>query len=320
MKEKGLPLVDELRAFYTKVPAPPGNLIDGRRQMLAQAAALKPSTPPPAGVRRFFGRLRTAPTRAFAILAIVIFILATTGGGAVLASGSSLPGDLFYPLKLAVEDFRLSLSADPATQAELNMTFVVERVEDMKGLADRDEIIPDEVVTRMADQMDTVMTQTTAASSAEGPGLLEQLELGIIVQQFVLTKIQAGGSQEGNPTALNAALQVNERARLATDSAKGNANQLEHEYRVILSQPEEPSQEPPPVDNSAPLLYQNDGAAGDPQEPQGPQGPDDVPVEPAQSGNQSSPGAGTSEPDGTDEPDASQPDEPPSGASPASRP
>ena len=310
MKEKRLPLVDELRALYSQVPPPPGNLIDGRRQMLAQAAALKRSATPTGG-RRFLGRLRTAPTRALAILAIVIFILAATGGGGVLASGSSLPGDLFYPLKLAVEDFRLSLSADPATQAERNMTFVVERVEEMKGLADRDEIIPDEVVTRMADQMDTVMTQTTAASSEEGPGLLEQLELGIIVQQFVLTKIQAGGSQEGNPTALNAALQVNERARLATDSAKGNANQLEHEYRVILSQPEEPSQEPPPVDNSAPLLYQNDGAAGDPQGPQG-----DVPDEPAQNrgGNQSRPGAGTGEPD------ASQPDEPPSGASPASRP
>jgi len=312
MKEKQLPLVDELRALYSQVPPPPGNLIDGRQRMLAQAATSKRSATPPAGARRYLGRLRTAPTRALGILAIVLFILAATGGGVALASNSSLPGDLLYPVKLAVEDFRLSLSADPATQAEQNMTFVVERVEEMKGLADRDEIIPDEVVTRMADQMDTVMVQTSAASPEEGPDLLEQLQVKTKAQQQLLTQIQVEGSQEADPDALNAALQVNERARVAADSAEGDPNRLEHQYQILI-QPEEPLEEPQHIDNSAPLQDQNDGTAGDPQ---GPQGPDDVPVEPAQNqgGDPSSPGAGASGHDTT------QPAEPPSGARPANRP
>lgn len=314
MKEKGLALVDELRELYSQVPPPPGGLDEGRQQMMAQAAALKPSAPPAAG-RRFLGRLRTAPTRAVCILALVVFILAATGGSVALASGSSLPGDPLYPVKLAVEDFRLALTADPAAQAERNLTFVVERVEEMKGLADRDEIIPDEVVTRMADQMDTVMTKTTAASPEKGPDLLEQLELGILVQQYVLTKIQAEGSQEGNPDALNAALQVNQHARLAADSAKGDPNRLEHEYQ-ILTQPTEPLEEPQHVDNSDPH-QENNGTAGDPQgpqgpqdpqDPQGPQGPGDGPADPppGRGGNQNRPGAGNSGPDETVEPDPDQ--------------
>lgn len=238
-------LEEELEALYGRVPPPPGGLVEGRRRMFAEAAQ-RGFPPLPAKENRvpLLRRLRLAPAfRAFAICAVVIFALAFAGGGVVLASGGSLPGEMLYPIKLAVEDFRLSLTSDPVTQAERSMSFVSERVEEMRGLADKGEAIPDGVVTRMEQQIDQVVTQTAAASPDEGPGLVERLRDGMRQQQQVLEQIQATGSP-GDQSALNTALRLTVRAYQAADLAKGDPKRMQYEY-LHQARPEEPGAEAP---------------------------------------------------------------------------
>jgi hypothetical protein len=293
-------LEEELKALYAQVPPPPGGLVEGRKRMFAEAA--QRGYPPlvTEGNRLpLFRRLRMAPAfRALVVCAVVVLTLALAGGSALLASGASLPGDMLYPVKLAVEDFRLSLTADPATRAERSMRFVGERVEEMRGLTDKGEMIPDGVVTRMEQQIDRVVIQAAAASPEQAPGLVECLREGMRLQGQALEQMRAGSSPE-DQTALNAALRITERAYQAADLAKGDPKRLEYEY-LHQGRPEEPGAEAPQPEYNDQHQNQNGEEVGDPQEAPAPgegpgpgtgtgAGPDPGPG----SGPGSGPGTGT---------------------------
>jgi hypothetical protein len=59
----------------------------------------------------------------FAATVLLIVLVAAAGGVSVRASGSSLPGDLLYPLKLAVQRTQLALTFDAARQHGLEVRF-----------------------------------------------------------------------------------------------------------------------------------------------------------------------------------------------------
>jgi hypothetical protein len=77
------------------------------------------------------------PVFAYLALALVI-VMAMVSGGVVtaLAAGSALPGDALYPLKLEVEQARLSLTTNPERQAELYLQFAEKRLDEMNALAE----------------------------------------------------------------------------------------------------------------------------------------------------------------------------------------
>lgn len=263
MEPRRLSLEERLSELYAKVPPPPGGLADGRAQMLAAAAQTEIRVLPPEGRRRVLLLRRFRAARAFRPLALsvlVLLVLTMAGGGVVWAASDSLPGDVLYPVKLAVEDFRLALIADPAAQAERSLSFVTERVEEIRGLADRGETIPDEVVTRMAEQVDRIVVEAAAVSPDQAPGLLEQLEEGMCLQQQTLERIQVKGSA-GDQEALNLALQITERARQAADLAKGDPGRLQYEY-MHQGEAQNATEESPPSESNHP--YQNGEIEGEP--------------------------------------------------------
>jgi hypothetical protein len=80
------------------------------------------------------------------IILIVTLLLSLLGGGTSYASQGSLPGDLLHPLKLAIEEFRLSVTPEEG-ETDLNLQFANERVEEVKELVDRGEY--DQIGTTM---------------------------------------------------------------------------------------------------------------------------------------------------------------------------
>jgi len=69
----------------------------------------------------------TAP----AILAVVIVL---AGGGTVLASRNSLPGDTLYPVKTAGEKVRLFTAVGPKAQAEISTSQAISRLEEVEQI------------------------------------------------------------------------------------------------------------------------------------------------------------------------------------------
>lgn len=302
-------LMDELGQLYAQIPAPPKGLAEGRERMLAAAALLEPALTArkSAGPIPLFRRLsKLSAFRVLSVLAVIIMVATATSGGVILVSASSLPGDRLYPVKLGVEDLRLSLTADPTMQVERNLRFVTERVEEMRGLAAHGETIPGDVVTRMEAQMDLAVGYTIVTPRENASALVEELGRRMYQQQKVLAQIQAEGSQKEDDGALNSALRLAERAYLAANLSEGDPLNMQIQYEQLGRLPEKPNQ-----NNEAPAGAE-EAPGAEPEAPQGEhseQGHNDA-VEPGNSNGANSSDESNSPGRQSNQPDSSGLEEP----------
>jgi hypothetical protein len=82
---------------------------------------------------QYFQSLR--PIAGKAILALGIAgLLVLFSGGLLFASAKSLPGDSLYPVKLVVEDIRVSLAHDNEARHKYEASYSLQRVEEVKSL------------------------------------------------------------------------------------------------------------------------------------------------------------------------------------------
>ena len=67
--------------------------------------------------------------------ALVLTILFSSMGGTAVLSAATLPDSPIYPIKLLLEEARLSMTNNPANQTALHLAFAAERAEEMAALA-----------------------------------------------------------------------------------------------------------------------------------------------------------------------------------------
>jgi len=169
------------------------------------------------------GWLRTPAQwwRGLLRVALSIALLLVMGSGAVSAAAGSLPGSPLYPLKLVVEDVRLTLTFSPPTRAQLYMRFANERTSEMVRLATAGRPVDEAVVGRMAQQLQGAVQ---AAESAGGDVMRELLELLIetsSAQQEVLSRASSEATAEAQ-AVLNAGAAIAEQtSRQAQEALQG---------------------------------------------------------------------------------------------------
>jgi hypothetical protein len=103
----------------------------------AYNSSLKAPSARSAGTSARFKPLLLRP--AFTYLAVVVIVFfALFGGGYVTASAANtaLPGDALYPIKLDLEQARVSLTRNRARQAELHLEFAQRRMDEINALSD----------------------------------------------------------------------------------------------------------------------------------------------------------------------------------------
>ncbi len=112
--------------------------------------------------RSFFAVLR--PSLAMvAVMAIVLL----AGGGVVVASGSSLPDNPLYQVKLATEAVRLALTPSDLGKAELNARFADARVDEIIKMADKGNVtLVEETTDRMNQNLVAVADLTSISKTA----------------------------------------------------------------------------------------------------------------------------------------------------------
>ena len=108
----------------------------------------------------FFG---WQPRWATAVIVVLVFLLAS--GGTVAAAGNSMPDEPLYPVKLATETVRLTLTPSALGKAELYVKLVDKRVEEIIRMADKGKM---KHVERTAQRLNTclVMAANLAAPEA----------------------------------------------------------------------------------------------------------------------------------------------------------
>jgi len=75
------------------------------------------------------------PRWATAVI-ISVFVLLAAGGGTVMASSNSLPGDTLYPVKLATESVQFTFAFSEEGTANLHAKFAERRAEEMARVAE----------------------------------------------------------------------------------------------------------------------------------------------------------------------------------------
>jgi hypothetical protein len=137
----------ELTLAVRATPAPqarPAAVHAGRQRMLKTAAAKQRSQAvSKSGLSRYAERIIIRITgkenpdmKLVTRLALATFVVAVliVGGGVTAASANALPGDALYPVKLTVDDLRLSLTGDPAARAQLEQQLQAARQQEVQAV------------------------------------------------------------------------------------------------------------------------------------------------------------------------------------------
>ena len=122
----------------------------------------KTPDPRPAAVFTWSRRVSSRPVFAYLTVTLLLLIAFIAGGAVTVhAASSALPGDALYPLKLNVEQARISLTADPERQAELHLEFAQNRLAELDALAALGQY---DRVASLAEQVNQQLTLAVAAA------------------------------------------------------------------------------------------------------------------------------------------------------------
>jgi hypothetical protein len=141
----------DLGVLAPSAPAPdPAFRLRARNRMLAAAGQRRRARRwnPLGGLPRPAARLAFAAAAAMALL--------VAGLTSAVASGNSLPGDAFYPIKLGVERAQLVITSDPVGRARLHAQFAEVRLEEAQRLVAAGRV---QDGVRQVDQYDTAVAQ-----------------------------------------------------------------------------------------------------------------------------------------------------------------
>jgi hypothetical protein len=238
----------ETRRYYQVVPESPGGLATGRERLLAAAAQQREQSGgrPSAGegvqaaTRR--GIKLALPVRLLAVLLAVVVGIAALTGGLVWAAQDSLPGELLYPVKLAMEEARLALASTPAGKVDVALGLMDERGEELQALAAAGRPLPEETVTRMERQVEQALTQTAEAGDEEIEGLLAQVAERTRTQSQRLEQAQAQAPEQAQ-AEFRRAVAVCRAGAEAAEAGLQDPQTFRWRYRHREGEPE-PTREP----------------------------------------------------------------------------
>lgn len=153
------------------------------------------------------------------IIIITTLLSLVTGAGTVYASGSSLPGDVLYPVKNWSEDFRLRLAADEDKEFALQMQFMDMRMQELGELIDRGRTGDlDNLQLRYQNQTQA-LTQAINLIESKNPEsatqLQEQLQEKLREQERLMIHYldNEGSKEDALQLRLRTMLQTNTQAR-----------------------------------------------------------------------------------------------------------
>ena len=114
---------------------------------------------------RRFSLFRWQPQWVTAVIAVLVLVVAS--GGTVAASGNSMPDEILYPVKLAAERVRLTLTPSSLGKAEFYMEMADRRVAEIIVMANRGK---SEHVEQVARRLNVYLAQAADLVAARNGG------------------------------------------------------------------------------------------------------------------------------------------------------
>ncbi len=242
---------EALEALKSVPPRDPRRAAIGRAAFLAEAERLKiaekrqktssqaVSLGPWARLKGWI-RQKTHPNprkkEVFAMPSVVFAILAALsllfGGGAltVKAADAAVPGDVLYPVDLAVENLQLALASTPDQQAQLHLAFAQERAAEIQQLIQEGRADQVEEAVQNLEGHLAVATQLAAQMAQEGQAeAVRQMEQAMAHSTEALQQAIAHApepAQQALQHALMVSTQMEEQVRHAAQAGGADTFRL----------------------------------------------------------------------------------------------
>lgn len=164
------PLLKLSASLRLSQKASPQLRASARYKLLAAIEAKKPR--PPVALRAWW-------RRGWVMAVTVVLLILVAGGSTVAAAQGSLPDQPLYPVKLATENIRISLTPSEMGKAKLNAQYAEKRLQEMDEIAQKDnpELV-EKLMKRIENHLSHV-SQLTVKARRGVPG-----ELNEFVQQL----------------------------------------------------------------------------------------------------------------------------------------
>ncbi len=179
---------------------PPRNALrarSGRSQFARSAERMKRQTQvgnnQKSWWRPFNQKMEAFPMKLAAVLVILTLVLGG-GGLSVAAAQASLPGDLFYPVKILSEDIQLEVNNTSEDQVQFSLEFANRRFEEIQQLLEEGLMPPDPVIVRWQNQLLTAMRNAIAAD--ETVEALETIKAALQQQTQMMSQLTLGPAIE----------------------------------------------------------------------------------------------------------------------------
>ena len=183
------PKIDQLLDQLRQVPPRDRQAaIRGRGRFLAQAASLRNTQPirtPKNRLAMLFSPSWLYRKQKFAMFVTFILVLAVLFSGTGLtayAAQESLPGEVLYPVKTAVEDVRLGLTTDPSAEYALLDQYLTTRFEELDALNAAGEPLNAAFANRLLLQLDQMLRIAASQSDADMIENLDHLYIRLMDQ------------------------------------------------------------------------------------------------------------------------------------------
>jgi hypothetical protein len=108
----------------------------------------------------------------WAAVATIALVLLLVGGGTVVAAGNSMPDNLLYPVKLATEQVRLSLTPSQIGKARLCAELADQRVAEIVYMANKGDARQIELLTQRLDKRLAMLAALASAQKADGEPMM----------------------------------------------------------------------------------------------------------------------------------------------------
>ena len=147
------------------------------------------------------------------ISSIIIALAVVLGGGGItaFAAQDSFPNDALYPVKLYLEDARMSLTGDPDKQIGLLTAFANNRIDEITGLALQGEAVPNGVVTRLHNNLQTMLQLAAGLDEEAVVPALQQIRQNLRTQEQLMNQLEQPDELDPALEQLRAMLQEQHR-------------------------------------------------------------------------------------------------------------
>src|SRR5205823_4324010 len=131
--------------------------------------------------------------RAVPKLAAACLVVALASGGTVATSADTVPGDVLYPAKIAVERVQLATTSDDVDRARLHVVFADHRLTELeRAVAVGDQNNASALTRRYADELEAAtIALARAAAVSEPEAQSRAAELGSqLAEQLPLKNVE----------------------------------------------------------------------------------------------------------------------------------